>query len=318
MDKIDILLSSDKNRLKKFLHRLLNQRYLWLLLLPGLIHLIIFKYIPIYGVLIAFKDFDFMDGIAGIWSAPWIGLKYFEKFFRNPFAWRVIRNTIILSFYNMIVGFLVPVTFALMLNELKNKTYKKVVQTISYLPHFISVVVIVGIMKQICSPGTGIINQLLAALDMEKINFFAEKKWFRTLYIIQVTWQEFGWNTIIYLSSLTGIDPQLYESAEIDGAGRFKKMWHITLPGLAPTIIVLSIIRIGHMLNLGLDRILLMYSPVTYETSDVIQTFVYRYGLEGGEYGFGTAVSLFSSVITLVLVIITNQISKKVSETSLW
>ncbi len=291
------------------------QRYLLLLLLPGLIYYVIFRYYPMYGATIAFKDFDFRAGIA---DSEWVGLKYFKQFIEGPYFFRLVKNTFLISFYDLIFSFPAPIIFALMLNEVRSKRYKKVVQTVSYLPHFISVVILVGLMKTMFSPNGGVVNSIIEAFGGEPINFFMEKSWFRTLYVGSGIWQGFGWGSIIYLATIAGIDTQLYEAAHMDGAGRFRCMWNITLPCIKPTIVIMLILRLGRLLSVGFEKIILMYSPATYEVSDVISSYVYRYGIMQANYSFGTAVDLMNSVVALVLIVITNKISQKVSETSLW
>lgn len=298
-----------------FLRRLVAQRYLFLLMLPGIIYFIVFKYTPMYGAIIAFKDFN---PRVGILESPWAGLKYFKQFFDSPFCWRLIRNTLLLSVYDLIFNFPVPIIFALLLNEVRCKRYKKAVQTISYLPHFISVVIVVGLMKTMFSPNGGVVNSLLSMFGVDPINFFSEKGWFRTLYVGSGIWQSFGWGSIIYLASMAGIDPGLYEAARLDGAGRFRCMWNITLPAIRPTITILFIMRLGKLLSVGFEKAILMYSPATYEVSDLISTYVYRYGILKANYSFGAAVDLMNSVVALILIFVANKICQKVSDTSLW
>ncbi len=298
-----------------FLRRLVAQRYLFLLMLPGIIYFIVFKYTPMYGAIIAFKDFN---PRVGILESPWAGLKYFKQFFDSPFCWRLIRNTLLLSLYDLIFNFPVPIIFALLLNEVRCKRYKKAVQTISYLPHFISVVIVVGLMKTMFSPNGGVVNSLLSMFGVDPINFFSEKGWFRTMYVGSGIWQSFGWGSIIYLASMAGIDPGLYEAARLDGAGRFRCMWNITLPAIRPTITILFIMRLGKLLSVGFEKAILMYSPATYEVSDLISTYVYRYGILKANYSFGAAVDLMNSVVALILIFVANKICQKVSDTSLW
>ncbi len=303
------------NTRQTFLRRVKSQRYLFLLLLPGLIYYIVFKYAPMYGAIIAFKDFQPRDGILG---SPWAGLKYFKQFVEGPYFWRLVKNTFLLSFYDLVFNFPVPIIFALLLNEVRCKRYKKTVQTISYLPHFISVVIVVGLMRTMFSPNGGVVNNILAAFGVDPINFFSEKAWFRTLYVGSGVWQSFGWGSIIYLASMAGIDPGLYEAARLDGAGRFRCMWNITLPAIRPTIIILFIMRLGKLLSVGFEKVILMYGPATYEVSDLISTYVYRYGILKSNYSFGAAVDLMNSVVALVLIVVANKICQKVSDTSLW
>lgn len=292
-----------------------TQRYLLLLLLPGLIYYAIFRYYPMYGTVIAFKDFDFRAGILG---SDWVGLKFFKQFVTGPYFFRLVKNTFVISFLDLLFSFPAPIIFALLLNEVRAKKYKKVVQTVSYLPHFISVVILVGLMKTMFSPNGGVINNIIELFGGESINFFMEKGWFRPLYVGSGIWQGFGWGSIIYLASIAGIDTQLYEAAHIDGAGRFRCMWNITLPSIRPTIVIMLIMRLGRLLSVGFEKIILMYSPATYEVSDVVSSYVYRYGILKANYSFGAAVDLMNSLVALVLIVVTNKISQKLSDTSLW
>jgi len=274
-----------------------------------------FCYVPMYGIVIAFKDYNIFRGIA---ASPWAGLKYFRQFFNSVFFWRHIRNTFSISFYGLIFGFPAPIILALLFNELRNGLFKKSVQTISYLPHFISLVVICGMIINMFSLQNGLVNTILEPLIGHKINFLNDNKWFRTIYVGSGIWQSFGWNSIIYLAALSGIDPNLYEAAKIDGAGRLRQIWHISLPGIKGTIITLLILQVGHMMSVGFEKIILLYNPTTYETADVVSTYVYRMGIQGTQYSFSAAVGLFNSVINVVLLLSANWISKKVSDYSLW
>lgn len=300
---------------KKLWKDIEKDRYLILLIAPVVIYYFIFNYIPMYGAIIGFKDF--MPG-KGIFNSPWVGLKWFNEFFRSVYFGRLIRNTFLLSVYSLVFSFPVPVIFALLLNEIRNNYFKRVVQTVSYLPHFISLVVVVGIMANFLSPTDGIFNIFLKRIGMEPINFMGEPGWFRPLYIVSGIWQNFGWNSIIYMAALTAIDPELYEASKIDGANRWKQMVHITLPGLMPTAVMLLILALGGLMNVGFEKIILMYSPATYEVADVISTYVYRRGLLGAQYSFGAAVGLFNSVINFMLLVTMNMVSKKVTEIGLW
>jgi putative aldouronate transport system permease protein len=263
---------------------------------------------------IAFKDFIPSQGVGG---SPWVGFRWFDEFFRSFYFWRLLRNTLLLSLYNIVWGFPIPIIFALLLNDLTNDKFKKTVQTFTYLPHFISTVVVVG-MINIFADRNGPINDLIETLGGQRIAFISEAGWFRTLYTSSSIWQEFGWASVIYLAALSSIDPQLYEAAHMDGASRWKQRLHITLPGIMPTIIVLLILRVGRMMTVGFEKILLMYNPMTYDTADVISTFVYRQGLLEMNYSYSAAVGLFNSVINFVLLVSVNRLSRSMSETSLW
>lgn len=292
-----------------------RDKFLLLLSALPITYYIIFHYIPMYGAIIAFKDFSPMKGILG---SPWVGLKWFKEFFDSAFCYRLIRNVLLINIYSILWGFPIPIIFALLLNEIKDGPFKRFVQTVSYLPHFISVVVIVGIMVNFLSPTDGVINMFIKKLGYQPINFMNEAKWFRTIYISSDIWQSFGWNSIIYLAALSSIDPSLYEAAKIDGANRWKQTIHITIPGILPTIIILLILRMGNMMSIGFEKIILMYSPATYEVADVISTYVYRVGILGGEFSFGAAIGLFNSLINFILLLLVNNISRKLSNIALW
>ncbi len=295
--------------------RINDGKYLIVLVIPAVLYFIIFRYLPMWGVLIAFKRYNIAKGF---WDSEWVGFKYFIDFFNNPFAFRLIRNTFLLSFYNIIWEFPIPIIFALILNEVKNVHFKKFVQTVSYMPHFMSTVVVCSMVIMLLSPSTGPINRFFVSIGMQKIDFLAEAKWFRTIYIASSIWVNTGWGAIIYLASLSNIDPQLYEAAIIDGANKFQKLINVTLPCLAPTIVTLLLLRIGHIMGIGFEKAYLLQKPITYETSDIISTYVYRMGIENTNFSYGTAIGLFNSVINLIFLVTANIITKKVSETSLW
>ncbi|WP_246066808.1 ABC transporter permease [Paenibacillus koleovorans] len=295
--------------------RILNRdKYLLILILPVLLYYFIFHYIPMYGVIIAFKNFKPLKGILG---SDWVGFKYFIMFFDSVYFWRLLKNTLLISIYSFVWSFPVPIFFALMLNEVREGLFKKAVQTISYLPHFISIVVICGMIVNFTGQH-GIVNTALGWIGIGPIPFLSEPSWFRDIYISSGIWQGFGWGSIIYLAAIAGIDPQLYEAANIDGANRWQKMWYITLPCLVPTIVILLILNAGNLMDVGFEKINLLYNPTTYETADVISTYVYRQGIQRADYSYSTAIGLFNNVINLILLVIVNRISRKVSETSLW
>ncbi len=303
---------SKRNEIMRSIYK---SRYLYVLIIPVFIYYVIFQYVPMYGAQIAFKNFN---PFQGIWGSPWVGFKYFTQFFESVYFLRLIRNTLAINIYNIVVGFPAPILLALMLNEVKNRVFKRTVQTVVYLPHFISTVVIVGMLVSFLSPRSGIVNMVIKSLGGQPIQFLAQPGWFRSIYVWSGVWQEAGWGSIIYLAALAGIDPSLYEAAVVDGASRWKRLVHITIPCLIPTIIIMLILRMGGIFNVGFEKIMLMYNPVTYETADVISTYVYRRGILGAEYSFSTAIGLFNSVINFVTLITFNTISRKVSETSLW
>lgn len=293
-----------------------RNKYLYLLAIPFVAYYLIFHYGPMYGLLMAFQDFNIADGITG---SPFIGFDNFIKFFNSRYFLRLMKNTLWISICSIVWGFPAPLILALLLNEVKCKWFKKSVQTITYLPHFISLVVVCGMMVQFLSRD-GFITNLLSGLGLiEKTNLLAVKEYFVSIYVVSGIWQEIGWGTIIYLAALSGVDEQLYEAAEIDGANRFRQLISITLPSIAPTIIMLLILRVGQVMSVGFEKIILLYNPQTYETADVLSTYIYRYGLGGSfDYGYTTAIGLFTSVINFIMVISANIISKKTSETSLW
>lgn len=304
-----------KSKLSKLGKLWSEQKYLFFMILPCLAYYFIFHYMPMYGVIIAFKKFDIVKGIMG---SPWVGLTNFKNFFAGPYAFRLIKNTLLLSLYNLIFYFPIPIIFALFLNEVMNKWFKRVVQTVSYLPHFVSVVIVVGMMQSMLSPSTGVVNRLITSLGGESVNFFMRPEWFRTLYISSTIWQEFGWGSIIYLAALSSVDAGLYEAAHLDGAGRFRCMWHITLPAISPTIITLLILKVGNLLTVGYEKVIMMYNPGIYKTADIISSYVYRVGVSQANYSFGTAVGLMNSIVSMILILITNTVSKRLTDASLW
>ena len=300
---------------KTFWKNLRRDRQLVFMLIPVVIFFAVFSYYPLYGILIAFKDYSISKGILG---SPWAGLRYFRQFFLSPYFGRLLRNTVLISVYSLLWGFPVPIIFALLLNEFKDGKFKRLIQTVSYLPHFISLVVICGILIDIFSPQGGVVNALLYSLTGKRINFFGEPEWFRTMYVGSGVWQEFGWNSIIYLAAITGINPDLYEAAKIDGAGRLRQIWHVTLPGIKPTILTLLILNLGNIMSVGYEKIILLYSPTTYETADVISTYVYRTGLLSQQYSYAGAVGLFNSVINIAILVLCNFVGKKLFGVGIW
>lgn len=301
--------------LKRELNIIKKDWQLYSLLILPILYYIIFKYGPMVGNVIAFRRF--VPG-GPVFGTKWVGIKYFKMFITDPSFWAVFKNTIVLSVSSLIIGFPFPIIFALLLNELKGNKFKRFVQTASYLPHFLSTVIVAGMIMQILSPSTGIINAILKGLTGHTINFLSEPGWFRTIYVSSGIWQGMGWGAILYLAALTGINMELYESAKIDGANRWKQTLHITIPGIMSTIIILLILNIGSLMGVGFEKILLLYNPVIYSTADVIDTYLYRIGMQSNSFSYATAIGLFNSIIGLVLVTSTNYISKKFSETSLW
>ncbi|KRE46640.1 ABC transporter permease [Paenibacillus sp. Soil522] len=306
-----IPVESKRNIIKR---DIIRNRYIYLMLLPVITYYAIFHYGPMYGLLIAFKDYGIADGV---WGSPWVGLTHFQHFFENHYFWRLIRNTFMINIYELLFAFPAPIIMALLINEIRVIIFKRVVQTISYLPHFISIVVVVGMIVDFVARD-GLINNILGWFGIEPIAFLQEPGWFRPLYISSGIWQGIGWGSIIYLAAMSTIDPALYDAARIDGAGRWKQTLHVTIPGIMPTIVILLILNIGSMLSVGSEKIILMYNPLTYETADVISTYVYRKGILGADFGYSAAVGLFNSVISFILLTLANTISKRVSEHRLW
>ena len=287
---------------------------LYLMLLPVVAFFLVFHYYPMYGAQIAFKDFS--PGL-GILGSPWVGFKHFISFFESRYFERVVRNTLLINLKDIIFGFPAPILLALMINEVTNRYYKKAVQTISYLPHFVSQVVMCGLLFEFCSLD-GLFNSIRNFFGLESTAILQHAEWFQGIYVASGIWQGVGWGSIIYLSALASIDQEQYESAIIDGAGKLKQMLYITLPNIVPTIMIMLILRIGQMMNIGVEKVMLLYNPMTYETADVISTFVYRKGILEASYSFSSAVGLFNSVINFVLLVTVNFVSKKTTETSLW
>lgn len=300
---------------KPFTTRLDESKYLLILIAPCFIYYVLFHYLPMWGILISFKDYSPFKGFFG---SPWVGLKHYRAFLTNPDAPRLIMNTFLLSLYSLLWGFPAPIFFALVLNEVRNIRFKKMVQTVSYMPHFISTVVVVGMINMFLSPSRGIINTLIENLGFGKINFMLDPKYFRSIYVISGIWQGMGWGAIIYIAALSNIDQQLYEAAAIDGATRFKRIIHITIPCIAPTIIITFLLRTGSLLSVGFEKAFLMQTPATYSKSDVLSTYVYRQGLISGNFGYASAVGMFNAIVNLAFLTISNFISRRYSEISLW
>ncbi len=286
----------------------------YLLMIPVMTFYIVWCYAPMYGIILAFKQHSPKLGILG---SPWVGLGHFVEFFRSPYAPRVIRNTVLISIYGLLFQFPLPILLALLLNEVRGKFFKRTVQTVTYMPRFVSLIVVCGILVDFTATD-GLFGVIQSMLGRTPVNFLGDARYFRSVYILSNIWQYIGWDSIIFLSALASVSAELYEAAVIDGAGRLKQTWHVTLPGIMPTISILLILRVGQMLNVGFEKVILLYGPMTYETGDVISSYVYRKGLVEMNFGFATAIGLFNSVINYVLVIAANRISAKLTETSLW
>ena len=292
----------------------IRNRSLYLMIIPVLIFFILFHYKPMYGAIIAFKDYTPALGIA---ESPWVGWQNFTRFFSSVYFKRLICNTILLSFYSLLFGFPAPIILALLLNEVKNKKFKGLTQTVTYLPHFISMIVVTGMLVDF-SMTSGLFNDIIELFGGERSPLLQNPDLYRTIYVASGIWQEIGWGSIIYLSALSGVDSQLYEAAQIDGAGKWKQLIHVTLPGIAPTIIIMFILKMGTLMNMGYEKTILLYNPATYETADIISSYIYRIGLLEQDWSYSTAIGLFNSVINLGLLLITNKIARKCGETSLW
>ncbi|WNR45953.1 ABC transporter permease [Paenibacillus roseipurpureus] len=295
--------------------KLNRQKYLFMLLLPGLVYFIIFKYVPMYGVVLAFKEFNPMDGILG---SPWAGMKYFNQIFQSDSIHQVVYNTLRISLLKLVFAFPAPIMFALLMNELAGNAFKHAVQTISYLPHFLSWVVISGLIFQLLSPSYGLYGYVANMFGWKTQVLLAQPNTFLTILVSSEIWKEFGYGSVIYLAAIAGISGELYEAARMDGAGRFKMMVHITLPSLLPIISILFILQLGHVLDGGFDQIMNLYNPLVYGVADVVDTYVYRMGLANFQYSFGTAVGLFKGIVAMILVISTNYIVRKTTDHSIW
>ncbi|WP_204114492.1 ABC transporter permease [Shimia biformata] len=301
--------------LARFLFRLRQDWQVYLLLAPTVIWILVFLYKPMYGLQIAFKDYSIFRGIEG---SPWIGFEHFETLFASDQFVRAVWNTIKISALSLLIGFPMPIILALMFNEILKDTFKRTAQTIVYLPHFISSVIIAGIVITAFSPSAGIVNTFLQWLGLEPVYFLTKPEWFRPIFVGTTIWQEAGFQSIVFLAAIAGVNPSLYESAVVDGASRWQMMWKITIPSIMPTIIIMLIIRIGNLMEVSFEMIILLYQPATYETADVVNTFIYRQGIVGGQYDLAAAAGLFNAVVAFVLVMTANTISKRLSRTSLW
>ncbi|TNJ65225.1 sugar ABC transporter permease [Paenibacillus hemerocallicola] len=305
----------DKNSFKyRSLRDLRINKYVYLMLVPVIAYYVIFYYVPMYGLQIAFKDYS--PGL-GMWNSEWVGFRHFESFFDSYYFWRLLRNTLLLSLYELLFGFPASIILALLLNELRSNVLKRFVQTVTYMPHFISIVVISGMLVDFLARD-GLINNVLGLFGVEPVAYLGESSWFRTIFISSNIWQSVGWGSIIYLSAMSGIDPSLYEASRVDGASRWKQMLHVTLPGIMPTVVILLILQIGSFMTVGTDKILLLYNSTTYETADVIGTFVYRKGILESDFSYSAAVGLFNSIINFALLVLANAISRRTSDNKLW
>lgn len=307
--------ATGKSHIGQLVKHFRKEWQIYVLLAPMIIWFVVFLYKPMYGLQIAFKDYSIFRGIAG---SPWIGFEHFETLFSSSQFVRAVKNTIILSIYTLFIGFPMPIILALMFNEIINPIFKRTAQTIVYLPHFISSVIIAGIVITAFSPSAGIVNTVLGWFGVEPIYFLIRPEWFRPIFIGTGIWQEAGFSSIVFLAAIAGVNPSLYESAVVDGASRWQMMWKITVPSILPTILIMLIIRIGNLLEVSFEMIILLYQPATYSTADVVNTLIFRQGLQNGQYDIAAAAGLFNAVVAFVLVITANTISRRYSRTSLW
>lgn len=311
MESVPISPMNKKSAVHRVTKRLLRDRWLYIMLIPGVVFFLLFKYMPMYGVLISFQNFQ---PFLGFWKSDWVGFNNFARFFSDPMFTRLFVNTIILALYNILFFFPLPIIIALMLNEVRHEWVKRSVQTLIYIPHFVSWVVVVGIAYIFFNTTDGVFNDLITSLTGSKINFLMSEQWFRFMVTSEVIWKETGWGTIIFLAALSGVDPQLYEAARIDGAGRLRLIWHITLPAIKSTIVILLILRLGNFLETGFEQIFLMLNPMNRDVGEVFDTYVYYMGIQQGHFSYSTAIGLFKSVIGLILVIGANYLAKKWGE----
>jgi putative aldouronate transport system permease protein len=303
------------SQMPAIIKKLKRDRYLYLLLIPFLAFYIVFHYMPMYGIQIAFKDYSLFKGIR---DSQWVGFDNFKTYIQGEYFGRTVLNTVILNLFGLAFGFPAPIILALLLNEIKKVSYKRVIQTLVYLPHFISVVIIAGIVTNFLAPTNGIVNILIERLGGEKIYFLTQAQYFRGIYTSMNIWEEAGFGAVVYIAALGAIDSQLYDACVIDGGNRWRQACHVTIPGIMPTIIIMLILKIGHLMEVGYESVILLYRPATYKTADVISTYMYRTGLEGDNYSLATAVGLFNSVVGMILVYTTNKISNKVTDYGLW
>jgi putative aldouronate transport system permease protein len=303
------------SRLTRTMDHFRREWQIYLMLLPTIIWFLVFLYKPMYGLQIAFKDYSIFRGVAG---SPWVGFEHFQTLFSNDQFIRAVKNTITISFYNLLFGFPAPIILALMFNEILHANFKRTAQTIVYLPHFISSVIIAGIVITAFSPTAGIINTFISWLGFDPVYFLTQPQWFRPIFVGTGIWQEAGFGSIVFLAAIAGVNPSLYESAVVDGANRWQMMWKITIPSILPTILIMLIIRIGNVMEVSFELVILLYQPSTYETADVVNTWVYRQGLQSGQYDLAAAAGLFNAVVAFVLVMTANTLSRRYSRTSLW
>lgn len=300
------------------LKRIVKYRLYYVLIVPGILYYLIFHYLPMYGIILAFKDVKGLITTESIFTSSFSGLANFERFTSSYYFWNVLGNTLAISGLRLLIGFPAPILFALLLGELRSSRIKRVVQTVSYMPHFISMVVFAALVQIICTTDGGVLNRLMTLLGGEPVYFLGSPKYFRGIIVLSSVWKEVGWSAIIYLAAITGVDSQLIESAMIDGASRIRQIWHVILPTIRPTIVILFILAVGNVMNAGFEQILLLYSEPVWSVGDIIDTFVYRTGIQQANYSYSTAVGLFKSIINLILLLSTNVIAKKMGNEGIW
>lgn len=288
---------------------------LYLIMAPGIVYFLLFKYVPMFGIAIAFQDYSPFAGIRG---SDWVGLGHFARLFHDADFYRLLGNTVLISVYKLVWGFPAPVVLALLLNEIRLRAFKRTIQTFVYLPHFLSWIIIGGLLTNLLSPSTGIVNSLIKWLGMEPVFFLTDTNWFRTILVASGIWKEAGWGAILYLAALAGINPELYEAAIMDGANKWRQIWHITLPSIMSTLVILLLLRLGHLLEVGFEQIFVLYNPLVYSISDVFDTYVYRTGISKADFSYPAAIGLFQSVVGLVLVVAANKLAKAVSGHGIW
>ncbi|MBO7743117.1 sugar ABC transporter permease [Paenibacillus sp. MWE-103] len=306
-------LSSTSQR--KLWKDVVRDRYLYLLLLPGLLLIFVFRYAPMYGIVIAFKDYNIYNGIKG---SEWVGFEQFNKLFNSPDFYEILRNTLVISVYKLAAGFSVPIILSLLLNELKNMVFKRITQSIIYLPHFVSWVIFSGILITFLNPVDGLVNYIIKGAGGKPIDFLINVDYFRSILVASDLYKEVGWGTIIYLAAMSGVNPELYEASRMDGANKGRQMWHVTLPAIRPVIIILVILSLANILEAGFQQIFLLYSPLVYDVADIIDTYVYRVGIADANYSYATAAGVFKSLIAMILIVSANKIVKKFGQEGLW
>ncbi|MDF2924216.1 MAG: protein lplB [Paenibacillaceae bacterium] len=302
---------ASSGKMKRLGLEIVKNRYLYLLALPGLLFFLVFKYVPLFGVIIAFQNYS---PFSGILNSPWVGFEHFQRFFSNPDFLMIFRNTLGINLLNLILFFPLPIIISLFLNELRSETYKKFIQTIVYMPHFLSWVIIAGLTFMLFAKGDGLVNKIFEAVGWEKIDVLTNPNAFWLMIVMQSMWKEAGWGTIIFLAAIAGVDPGLYEAARIDGAGRLRQIWHVTLPAIRGVVIVMLILRLGNMMDVGFEQIFLMYNGAVSNVAEVFDTYVYTVGVRQGQFSYSTAAGLFKSLVGLTLVVLSNKLAKKFGE----